>query len=363
MRIAMIGDGESPHLLKWAGALARVDDVELFVASSRRFDPGFDAVVPAARRLALETTPRRSGGNARLLVQLPRLGVWLRRIDADWLNPHYLTSHATLAWLARRMFGLRARIVASAWGSDVLVAPQRSVVLRRVTVAVLRAATVATSDSEHMAARMGALGAREVMTFPFGLERLPPPATDKDRWLFFANRALEPLYRPERVLRTFAAIAAAVPSARLVVANVGSLATVLHRQAQALGLRVAPLEAGGQVAFVGRLDAAVQDRWYARSQWYLSLPASDSVAVSVLEAMAHGCIPLLSDLPANRELVRDGDNGIVVPETGLDPARLNALAARAPLVMQRNRMWIEAHALIGPAIGQLVARLRALGPA
>jgi len=363
MRIALIGDGESPHLLKWARALAALDDVEVFAASSRRFDPGFDAVVPAARRLALETTPRRAGGNARLLLQFPRLGAWLRRIDADWLNPHYLTSHGTLAWLARRVFRLRARIVASAWGSDVLVAPQRSVVLRRITVSVLRAATVATSDSEHMASRMRALGAREVMTFPFGLERLPPPAAEKDPWLFFANRALEPLYRPDRVLQTFAAIAAAAPSARLAVANEGSLATALRRQAQALGLRVAALEDGGQVAFVGRLDAAAQDRWYARSRWYLSLPASDSVAVSVLEAMAHGCIPLLSDLPANRELVQDRDNGLVVPDAGLDPSLLRALAARAPLVVQRNRAWVEAHALIGPAIERLVARLRALGPA
>jgi L-malate glycosyltransferase len=363
MRIALIGDGESPHLLKWARALARVDDVELFVASSRRFDPGFDPVVPAARRLALQTTPRRSGGNARLLVQLPRLGAWLRRVDADWLNPHYLTSHGTLAWLARRAFRLRARIVASAWGSDVLVAPERSPLLRSVTSAVLRAAPLATSDSRHMATRMLALGAREVMTFPFGLERLPPPPGEKDRWLFFANRALEPLYRPDRVLQTFAAISGVVPTARLVVANEGSLAAALRTQAEALGLRVGRLEGGGQVEFVGRLDAAAQDRWYARSQWTLSLPASDSVAVSVLEAMAHGCIPLLSDLPANRELVQDGDNGIVVPEAGLDPSVLPGLAARASLVMRQNRAWIEANALIGPAIGRFVTRLRALAAA
>ena len=60
----------------------------------------------------------------------------------------------------------------------------------------------------------------------------------------------------------------------------------------------------------GGIDAAdTQAGWYARARWYVSLPESDSVSVSVLEALAHGCIPLLSDLPANRELVHPGDDG------------------------------------------------------
>ena len=70
----------------------------------------------------------------------------------------------------------------------------------------------------------------------------------------------------------------------------------------------------------GLLDAATQAEWYDRARWYLSLPESDSVAVSVLEAMAHGMLPLLSDLPANRELVRDGDNGLIVGDSDGDGA-------------------------------------------
>ena len=61
------------------------------------------------------------------------------------------------------------------------------------------------------------------------------------------------------------------------------------------------------------------------------LPRSDSVAVSVLEAMAHGCVPLLSDLPANRELVRSGENGLILA----DGATLS-LAALQPLQSLRD---------------------------
>jgi glycosyltransferase involved in cell wall biosynthesis len=117
------------------------------------------------------------------------------------------------------------------------------------------------------------------------------------------------------------------------------------------------------VRFVGRLDAEALAREYQRARWYFSLPNSDSVSVSVLEAMAHGCLPILSDLPANRELVRDGDNGLILPEGGVpDMERLAPLAARADAIAQANHEWVAAHAMFEPAVERFVARLRELRP-
>jgi len=364
VRIALIGDGESTHLLKWARALAAVDDVELWAASSRGFLPAFDDVLPRVRRMALNFEPAHAGGNAALLASLPRLGAWLRRVDADWLHAHYLTSHGTLAWLAKRLWRLRARIVGSAWGSDILLTPDRSRAYRWLTRRVLRACTLTTSDSLHMAQRMRELGAAEVMTFPFGLEAMPPEPGPKEPWLFFANRGLEPLYRPERVLRVFAAVAAAEPEARLVVANDGSLADSLPTAARDLGLTVGDIDAGGRVEFVGRLGGEAQGRWYARAQWYFSLPESDSVSVSMLEAMACGCIPVVSDLPANRELVRGDANGLLLRE-GESPSRvrLNAMLNRAGEVARANRAWVQANALFEPCVQRFLLRLRELSGA
>jgi glycosyltransferase involved in cell wall biosynthesis len=358
MRIALLGDGQSPHLLKWARALAAAPDVELWMLSSRGFLPGFDTLIAPERRLALGSNSVFGGGNVGLLARLPRVTGWLRSVDADWLHAHYLTSHGTLAWLSKRLGRLRARIVGSAWGSDILVTPGRSSAYRWLTRRVLAACTLATSDSLYMAERMRRLGATEVMTFPFGLEAMPAEAVGKEPWLFFANRGLELLYRPERVLELFASVASARPEARLVVANEGSLSSALRSSAQRLGLSVGSIAAGYQVEFSGRLDAEAQAHWYARAQWYLSLPRSDSVSVSVIEAMAHGCIPLLSDLPANRELVRDGDNGLIVPETGIAPSTLECLATSAHRIAHDNRAWVAGHALFGPDVQRFLARLR-----
>ena len=354
MRYVLIGDGDSPHLLKWARALA--PRVELWAASSRGFAPGFEAQVPAERRLALGTRPDFEGGNAALLLQLPRLTRWLHRVQPDWIHAHYLTSHGTLAWLATRLLGAPGRLVGSAWGSDVLVTPQRSVLMRWITRRVLRACALSTSDSQVMAERMRELGAREVMVFPFGLEALPslPAAGVKQDRLFFANRGLEPIYDPQRVLRLFAGIAADWPDAELVVANEGSLRPLLQQQAAEAGL--AP-----RVRFVGRLDAATQASWYDRARWYVSQPQSDSVAVSVLEAMAHGCIPLLSDLPANHELVRSGVNGWVARgDQRPTVEQLQPLLDRAEAITAANHAWVAGHAMFTPCVATFLDRLRAL---
>ena len=358
MRLVLLGDGQSPHLLKWARALA--PQVELWAASSRGFLPGFDALVPPQRRLALGTQPAFEGGNAALLRHLPTLARWLRRVQADWIHAHYLTSHGTLAWLATHWLGAPGRLVGSAWGSDILLTPQRSALMRWLTGRVLRACTLATSDSQAMTRQMHALGAGEVMTFPFGLAHLPPlpQAGARHPHLFFANRGLEPLYAPQRVLHLFAAIASRWPDARLVVANGGSLRPQLERQAAAAGLQ-------DRVQFVGRLDEAAQDRCYAQARWYLSLPESDSVSVSVLEAMGRGCIPILSDLPANHELVRSGINGLVLGgqnNPGADglAAQLDSLLLRADDIAQANHAWVAEHAMFPVAVAAFLGRLRAL---
>lgn len=354
LRLVLMGDGESPHLLKWARALA--PRVELWALSSRGFDAGFDELVPPSRRLALGTFPRFEGGNIGLLRALPEVVRWLRRVEPDWLAPHYLTSHGTLAWLAVRFGGIRARIAGSAWGSDILVTPGRSMLMRWLTRQVLSACTVTTSDSQHMAKRMRAMGAGEVMTFPFGLERLPAWPEHKDDALFFANRALEPLYRPERVLEVFANLARHWPQARLVVAHDGS-------QRAALEARAAEPDLRGRVRFVGRLDTDSQAQWYARARWYLSLPASDSVSVSVLEAMGHGCIPILSDLPANGELIQDGRNGVILSEGELPTReRLLGLADHADTVGAQLQEWVSLHALFPACVQAYVQRLEQLSP-
>lgn len=345
LRYILLGDGQSPHLLKWAQTLHAVggDQLRLGVMSSRGLLPEFDALVQPGNRLVLNTQPAQAGGNVRLLLHLPRVAAWLKAQQPDILHAHYITSHGTLAWLAQRCWRVPGLLVSSAWGSDILVTPRRSAVVRRLTGAILKASTACTSDSRHMALEMLRLGAREVDVFPFGLNELPAAVEPhrKDPHLFFSNRGLEPLYRVDSVLRLFADVVAADPRARLVVAHQGSQRAMLESLAGQLHL-------DKHVTFVGLLRPAEQARWYERAQWHVSLPESDSVSVSVLEAMAHGCIPVLSDLPANRELVTHGLTGWIVSPDQASQGFIHAmpeLRERADDIAAINRQWVQRHGL------------------
>lgn len=382
MRYILLGDGLSPHLLKWARTLHEVGEgqLELGVLSSRGLLPEFEPIIPPQRRLLLNTQPRQAGGNIGLLRHLPRAARWLKDQQPDVLHAHYLTSHGALAWLPQRLWRVPGLLVSSAWGSDILVTPQRSALARQLTAAILKGSAACTADSRHMAREMLRLGAREVDVFPFGLNELPPPVDHaaKDPDLFFSNRGLEPLYRIDGVLRLFAAVVAQRPRARLVVANQGSQRAALQALAATLGIE-------RHVTFTGLLRPAEQARWYERAQWHLSLPESDSVSVSVLEAMAFGCIPVLSDLPANRELVTHGLSGWVVqadpgaaassseatsstdttasadwPPEAARQAFIRALPElleRAADMAEVNRQWVQRHGLFAPHVRRFLQGL------
>jgi glycosyltransferase involved in cell wall biosynthesis len=57
---------------------------------------------------------------------------------------------------------------------------------------------------------------------------------------------------------------------------------------------------------------------YSKAKIWVSIPESDATSISLLEAMACGCIPIVSDLPANREWIKSGVNGIVVKDLESD---------------------------------------------
>jgi glycosyltransferase involved in cell wall biosynthesis len=78
------------------------------------------------------------------------------------------------------------------------------------------------------------------------------------------------------------------------------------------------------VRFLGGVATSTLRRELAASQVYISLSRSDGTSVSLLEALASGLFPILSDIPQNREWIDpEVGNGILVP---LDQPRTLAAA-------------------------------------
>lgn len=81
---------------------------------------------------------------------------------------------------------------------------------------------------------------------------------------------------------------------------------------------------GERVRFFGRLPNAEVSRWYAAADVFVLLSQQDSWGHTVIESMASGRPVLISEFVGASEVVRDGENGFVVPGMG-DPAAAAAV--------------------------------------
>lgn len=297
MRICFLGDAGSIHLQRW---------VRYFM------NAGYDVEVISFRPCTIE------GAKVHLLAQgqsgrmayfkaLSKIRRLVREIRPDLLHAHYATSFGLLALVS----GFKPLVV-SAWGSDVLVAPQESTFLRVIVKQVLRHADALTSDSAYMSRRIQELlnGRERILkTVTMGVSKEwfdQIPNTVKKPFQILSLRGHQEIYNIDTIIQAMAEVVTRIPQAQLVLAGEGPETAKLKALAKSLNL-------DENVRFVGQLPHAQVQSYLNESAVSVSVPSSDATAVSLLETMACGSFPVVSDLPANREWIDSEINGLIVP--------------------------------------------------
>jgi len=138
------------------------------------------------------------------------------------------------------------------------------------------------------------------------------------RPVFLSNRNFEAHYNVACVLRAFARIQRRYPDARLLVAGDGKERGALERLAHQLNLRNAE--------FLGRVRPDRMPSLYDAADVYLNAPDIDNMPGSILEAFASGLPVVTTDAGGIPYMVRDGENGLIVPRG--DDAAMAAAALR-----------------------------------
>lgn len=199
-------------------------------------------------------------------------------------------------------------ITASAWGSDVLLVPKTSWINRKIVQFCLKNIDVCTSDSEFMGEVIRELSPNKKLKIEicnFGVEETNIPI--KKEKIIYSNRNHNPIYRIDLVIEAFSKFSKKHPDWKLIVAGRGSLTDELKQQ-------VSHLKLIDKVDFVGFIAPKDNYKNYAKSTYFISIPKSDATAMSLLEAMYYGCVPILIDLPANKEWVENNVNGTIIQD-------------------------------------------------
>jgi glycosyltransferase involved in cell wall biosynthesis len=241
------------------------------------------------------------------------------------VHAHFVVEHGFYAAVA----GVHPLVV-TAWGSDVLVEPRRDVLSRWIARWTIARADAVTSNNAYMARRIGDLGALpakvHVVTLgadKYDLERADASVNRREYGaprapVVISTRAHEPLYNIGEIIDAHAMVSRERPDVLLAIAHGGSRTDELRAKAAATR---------AHVEFIGTLDRSHFRDALADAAVFVSVPSSDATSVALLQAMAAGAFPIVSDLPSQHELIAHGVNGFLAPLH--DPPALARLIEQA----------------------------------
>ena len=267
-----------------------------------------------------------------------------RLIHAHWAFPAGLIGLA-----AARLTG--RRLVLTVHGSDWRLARTRGGAAALLFARVARGASRIISVSKEITDYLLELGlpANKIITRPMGADerifyRRKPTAPARGGLSIISTRNLLPLYRVEDLIRAAAASGVRLPGFALTIAGEGSQRGELEALCRALGI-------AERVAFTGRLEPERLSRRLSESRVYVSASPAEGASVSLLEALACGCLPIVTDIPANREWVAHGDNGLLFSPGNIeelsacliraaeDPGLAERAAAKGPEIVAGRGSW------------------------
>lgn len=115
---------------------------------------------------------------------------------------------------------------------------------------------------------------------------------------------LEPIKGMDLVVPAFAEVLKAYPATQLLVVGDGTLRASMEEQAAQLGC-------AHHIRFVGRQPQEELSQWYSQMDIVLMPSRSEGFGLTAIEAMAHGCVMVASDVGGLPEVVRDGICGLL----------------------------------------------------
>ena len=229
-------------------------------------------------------------------------------------------------------------LVSMSWGYDLLFNVEKNLLSRRRARFALKNTTVLLDDCQAVSQKAGQYGfpSERIVTFPWGVDLQVYHPQDvkssgylpakRERVVLLSTRQMEKQYGCDVIVKAFIRAAGAEENLRLTMLGEGSQKSRLMQQISTAGL-------DGRVEFAGCVPENEMVSYFHASDLYISASHSDGSSVSLLQAMACGLPPIVSDIPGNREWVVAGENGWLFKDGESDQlSSLMIKTARTPEV-------------------------------
>lgn len=243
-------------------------------------------------------------------------------IHAHWLIPQGLTS--TICRLVR--WRKVPALLCTSHGTDLL--GLRGAFLGWLKQYVLRRADMITVVSQSMRAHALTLRTppERLFVIPMGIDAIDKftPSHSGERnasELLFVGRLVESK-AVDVLLKAMPEILTKRPEVTLTIVGDGPQKDSLIALANTLGI-------GDSVNFSGAVENGALPSFYRRAGIFVSPSRSEGFGLTIAESLACECAVISSDLPALRELIIDGETGIIVPPGEIVPLSRAILAILA----------------------------------
>jgi glycosyltransferase involved in cell wall biosynthesis len=277
--------------------------------------------------------------------------VWTGPHASEWAPGNYLRAVAEIRrrrpdlvivslWrscivaLLAKLLMPRLRLVAFLHLNETVHLPDR--LLNRL---VMELATEIWADGDStLAARLPARLRRKGRVISFLTERLErvTQAPVAPRFVFWGR--LHPQKGLDRALDIFAALAATRPEARFTVIGPDmGIRPALEARVQALGLT-------GRVEFTGPLDRTDIFARAAEHHFYLQPSLSEGMAMSVVEAMQLGLVPVVAPVGEIPRYASDNETALLIGAQETAAATAGRIAALLDAPARAEHMARAAHA-------------------
>jgi len=210
---------------------------------------------------------------------------------------------------------LKTPLIVTIHGSDFRIGTMKPFMLKKIFLYVCKRAKHIICVSEVLKRGIEKLGikAEKISVSPMGVdEPFFRPLINRrvnriDKWFtILSNRQLQPIYNISLLVQAIPMVLKEEPNTRFIIAGIGSEREKLEKQVKDLNI-------SSNVQFLGWVTHEEMPKLLSQADIYISTSLDDGTSISLLEAMASGAFPIVTDIPSNREWISDGENGFLVP--------------------------------------------------